>query len=53
MPEALGELEILFGELEGKQDEGVAEQDDRIRRAGFGTVEEVRPLRKGLIYGGG
>ena len=53
MPGALGELEILFGEPEVKQEEGVAEQDDRIRRAGFGTAEEVRPLRKGLVYGGG
>lgn len=47
IPEKLRNLEIIFGELIEKDNY----QGEVVRRAGFGTEEEITPLRKGVKYG--
>ena len=44
VPEELSNLKVRFGELESSG-------HGDVRRAGFGTVEEVVPLMKGQSYG--
>lgn len=48
VPKELKELKVRFGELIGEGMVGGA-----VRRAGFGTVEEIVPMNKGAVYGSG
>ncbi|KAE9373328.1 hypothetical protein N431DRAFT_338567 [Stipitochalara longipes BDJ] len=45
VPVGLKELKVRFGELVGDSNGGL------VRRAGFGTENETRPLVKGALYG--
>ncbi|KZF21607.1 hypothetical protein L228DRAFT_156401 [Xylona heveae TC161] len=43
---------VRYGEI-GEDEEGQTQQLGVVRRAGFGTEDEVVPLVKGRLYGGG
>ena len=50
VPEDLKGMKIRFGELVWDRIDGDIDKGP-VKRAGFGTDEEVRPLRRGVAYG--
>lgn len=51
IPIGLQNLKIRFGELKNKTKYEVGGMGEEVRRAGFGTEDEVAPLTKGANYG--
>ncbi|KAI9730399.1 MAG: hypothetical protein M1834_005909 [Cirrosporium novae-zelandiae] len=54
VPEELGKLRVRFGELVQRDGDGMVQRDSEgmvVRRAGFGTVDEVAPLKRSRTYG--
>lgn len=51
IPEELQKLKIRFGELKNKTKHELGGRGGEIRRAGFGTEDEIVPLTKGANYG--
>jgi hypothetical protein len=51
VPKQLLNLKVRFGELIEKDNSNAGGQTSQVRRAGFGTEEEVIPLNREIIYG--